>query len=90
MTPQEHNDRMIEEQRKLQDLMARVFAGAHEGDKEAFLIAFADWSQAFNHQAIADPALRDIMQGRRQAFFWLADHLQLPLATCWPRYLKGT
>lgn len=80
-------DEMLEDERRLMELVGRVFAAADPRDVEDFLRRFAAYTGAFDHRAIGDATTRDIMLGRRQAFFWIADHLQLDLANCWPRYL---
>jgi len=90
MTPDKHNAEMIEAERVLQNLVARVFGAADPGDVDQFLRELAGFTMAFHREAVVDPSLRDIYQGRRQVFFWLADHLKLDLAVCWPRYLKST
>ena len=79
-------DKVADRERAVQEALLRVFEG-RDDDKQLLLEAFAEWTQAFNCEAHADPTMRDILQGRRQAFFWLADRLQLPLAQVYARYL---
>ena len=89
MTPaeREHNAALQKEE-MLQALLGRVFGAAEPEDVDAFLREFAEWAGAFEWRSDTDPTMRDIKQGRRAAFYWLADHLRLDLAACHQRYLK--
>lgn len=88
-TPAE-NERRIAEELALQELTARVFKGASAADLEDWLTRYAEHCGAFSRHEHENQFRANMMAGRRQAFFWLADHLKLDLATCYPRYLQQT
>ncbi len=83
------NAEAIDAERALQELTARVFKGASESDLEEWLARYAEFCGAFSRHLHENQFNANVVAGRGQAFFWLADHLQLSLAVCYPRYLMS-
>lgn len=88
MTIREQNAEVIQSELELQELTARVFKGASESDMDAWLTVFGEFCGAFSRHENENQFSATIVAGRRQAFYWVADHLRLPLAVCYPRYLR--
>ncbi len=84
------NAEVLQAEQALIELTARVFKGADPGDLEDWLIKFAEHCTAFSRHEHENQFLANVCAGRRQAFFWLADHLKLDLPSCYPRYLRQT
>ena len=88
MNIREKNAEEIKAELVLQELTARVFKGASEGDMEEWLTKFSEFCGAFSRHEHENQFSANVVAGRRQAFFWVADHLIVPLAVCYPRYLR--
>ena len=90
MAIREKNSEAIKAELALQELTARVFKGARESDMEDWLTQFGEFCAAFSRHEHENQFNANVVAGRRQAFYWVADHLQLSLAVCYPRYLRPT